>query len=128
MRGWAWRGVAAVALGGAACAGAPPDPEAVEARQGDLAARHGQLEAAAPATPVMRITREGDVYRVTDLLLDKTFEWRVPFDDPEPRWLRFQLTEFSCQAGLLRHGAATVDLQNGEAAVLRKDGSLAKAP
>lgn len=112
----------------AGCAGLEPAPRQFETRTGDLADRHARFEATAPDAPVMRIARDGDVYVVTDALLDKTFEWCVPFDDPEPRWLRFQLTEFSCQAGLIRHGEQTVDLQNGDVAVLRRNGTLAKAP
>jgi len=111
----------------AGCAGLAPAPREFETRTGDLAERQARFEAGAADAPVMRIERDGDVYVVTDLLIDKRFDWCVPFDDPEPRWLRFQLTEFSCQAGLLRHGAQTLELKNGDVAVLQKDGTLARA-
>ena len=77
---------------------------------------------------VMRIHRDGDLYTVTDMVLDKTIEWVVPFDDPKGRSLRFQELTVTCQGGLIRHGTESVDLRNGDSVEIRKDGGMHKTP
>ncbi len=71
-------------LGLTACAGGPraADYKWV-VMQGNLARRHQMMRDADEGSPVMKIVRDGDLYHVTDLLLDKHVDWMVPGEDPK---------------------------------------------